>query len=438
MTDQYVEKHWREVNARNSCKQGEFAKGIKDFKFSVGQGYGFIPSQSYFRVELKLKKGNANPTLADGCTFSDNPCGNLFNNVYFNMGGQTVSFISNGVAQCDILKSRLTKNPSYNKSIGNALGLNGHYYDRLNQLFSISQAVTVNIADPNQADVLRDGVAIDQESRSKYVSEQGRFQRNFIWQPSLGIFDYSLPMGAGEYEFQLNPAGDFATACVDSGTALNENNAANITVEVQDVRFYACMCRVNLDSSGKEEIHLMEMEVMNANIAIAANTNINQEFTVPSSTRAVTMFIQDQNAGKETSCPASRFTNKAPYQLDALNLRDYQIEYANMTKPVIRVDSQYVAGSNPMYQRYISTALESGQFFQLTGCETFEEWVERGPIFHETFIKSADNLSTRLHVVATYGAINATCRLFMVAHYSRTIKIIRQNGLVVSVTSSSV
>ena len=165
---------------------------------------------------------------------------------------------------------------------------------------------------------------------------------------------------------------------------------------------------------------------------------INQEFTVPSSTRAITMFIQDQTAGKVRSCPPSKFTNAFPHHDDALFLHDYQIEYANMTKPTIRIDSDYSDIKNTMYQRYVSTALESGQFFNLTGCETFEEWCERGPIFHETFIKSADNLATRLHVVANYSEINVVSRLFIVAHYSRTIKIIRQNGLVVSVTSSSV
>ena len=109
-----------------------------------------------------------------------------------------------------------------------------------------------------------------------------------------------------------------------------------------------------------------------------------------------------------------------------------------MTKPTIRIDSDYKVTVNTLYQRYVSTALESGQFFNLTGCETFEEWCERGPIFHEIFIKSADNLATRLHVVANYRKMTHISRLFVVAHYSRTIKIIRQNGLVVSVTSSSV
>ena len=125
------------------------------------------------------------------------------------------------------------------------------------------------------------------------------------------------------------------------------------------------------------------------------------------------MFIQDQSAGKDTSCPPSRFANTMNLALgdgtsDGLLLHDYQIEYANMTKPTIRIDSDYTDTANTMYQRYVSTALESGQFFNLTGCETFEEWCERGPIFHETFIKSADNLATRLHVVANYTRMTTT------------------------------
>ena len=241
MADQYVEKHWREVSSRTSCQGPEFSKGIKDFKWSVGAGNGFIPAQSYFRVALKLVRGVADlPRLEDNIAFADNVCGNLFNNIYFNMGSQTVSFISNGVAQCDILKSRLTKNPSYNKSIGNAQGLNGHHFERFNQLFDVGNAVSVNIADAGHAPVLRNGSSANEETRTRLVSEQGRFRRSFIWQPSLGIMEYSLPMACGEYEFQLNPSTDYQTACVDSGTEVNLLNVADVKCEVVDIRFYAC------------------------------------------------------------------------------------------------------------------------------------------------------------------------------------------------------
>lgn len=130
MSEQYIERTFREVNSRTDVAGANFNKGVKDFKFSIGQGYGFIPNQSYFRVTLKLTVGGEAPTLLDTVAFADNCCGNLFNNIYFNMGGQTVSQITNGVPQIEIIKSRLSKNPVYNASIGVAQGLAGHYYDR--------------------------------------------------------------------------------------------------------------------------------------------------------------------------------------------------------------------------------------------------------------------------------------------------------------------
>ena len=130
MPEHYIERNWREVNSRTAVALDAFPQGIKEFKFSVGAGYGFIPAQSYFRVTLRLTVAGVAPTAADNASFADNPCGNLFNNIYFNCGGQTISQITNGVPQIDIVKSRLTKNSVYNKSIGVAQGLAGHYFDR--------------------------------------------------------------------------------------------------------------------------------------------------------------------------------------------------------------------------------------------------------------------------------------------------------------------
>jgi hypothetical protein len=384
------------------------------------------------------------------------------------MGGQTVSHITIGVAQCDILKNRLTKNNVYNKSIGVAQGLAGHHYDR--------RALLQNFGSDATRETYIDGFVTEQDPEvkseleyperfDKMALQRNRNKRFFIWQPGLGIFDYSQPLGAAEYEIQLNPSQDYQLSGVDTGIFSAPNDVdihrtssftgtGRVTIKVHDMRFYACMCRVNLPSSGEETLHLMEMDMYTANINGSSSVvngrqtgqsrEVNEEFTVPSSTRALTMFIQDQVAGKNTSCPPSRFhnafdvVNDAETYRDALSIKNYQIEYGNMTKPTIRYESDFSDNSQKLYQRYIQTTLESGQYFQLTGAETFEEWMERGPIFHETFVKSADNLATRAHVVANYGEISTNCRLFIVAHYSRTIKITRQNGLVVNVQSLNV
>ena len=39
---EYIEKQWREITSRNPITDEQFSTGLKDFKFSVGQGYCFI------------------------------------------------------------------------------------------------------------------------------------------------------------------------------------------------------------------------------------------------------------------------------------------------------------------------------------------------------------------------------------------------------------
>lgn len=427
---EFIEKQWREITSRNPTNGANFPQGLKDFKFSIGQGYGFIPSQSYFKANLKIKKwsatGDATALSAGDPTFADGVCGNLFNNIYFNMGGQTISSITTGLPQCDILKNRLTKSKGWNDSIGKMQGFEPLYQDRINDLASAATSV-----------------------RNVGYNSKGRSERAFIWQPAIGVFDVSQPLGAGEYDIQLNPSQDYQKACLDSsnvdangfnlGTSAQASAATAIRfeLEVVDIRFYACLVRVNLPSSGVETLHLMEMSVHTGNVPSGSSDNIDEEFSVPSSTRALTMFIQDQQAGKTTSVPPSKF-HIAGVNAEAITIKDYQIEYAGMTKPTVRYKSDYDAGKLTIQQRYINSALESGQYFNPAGFETMNDYLERGPFLHESFIKSADNLATRCHVVASYGTTTRDARVFIVAHHSRTIQITRQNGLVVDVKSLSV
>ena len=140
--------------------------------------------------------------------------GNFFNIIYFNCGGQTISQITNGVPQIDIVKSRLTKNSVYNKSIGVAQGLAGHYFDRRKLLVPPPANVAANDA--------------SYEHVFKEISQVGKNTRDFIWQPGLGIFDYSEPLGSGEYEIQLNPSQDYKLSCIDTSMNLAGRTPANV------------------------------------------------------------------------------------------------------------------------------------------------------------------------------------------------------------------
>jgi hypothetical protein len=144
------------------------------------------------------------------------------------------------------------------------------------------------------------------------------------------------------------------------------------------------------------------------------------------------MFLQGTTAGKTTSLPPSKF-HVAGYDLNALSLMNYQIQYGNLTKPTIAYESTYSSTSNTLQQRYINTMLESGQFFSEAGGETFN-LLERGPLIHETFVKAADNLATRAQIQANYAQLSADARLYVIAHYTTTVQITRTNGMVSNVT----
>ena len=57
---------------------------------------------------------------------------------------------------------------------------------------------------------------------------------------------------------------------------------------------------------------------------------------------------------------------------------------------------------------------------------------------YENFLKSSDNMATRLNVIANYDRVSVDCRLFVAAEYTRTVKITRQNGLIVQVQSQNI
>ena len=435
----YIEKQWREITSTNPVTDKDFPQGLKNFKMSVGQGYGFIPAQSYFKVDLKIVKYGADeveekPDGPDLLTFADSVCGNLFNNIYFNMGGQTVSSITTGLAQCDILKNRLTKSKAWNETVGVTQGFVPTHQSR-NDLLNL---VIADSSDPA-------------------YNTQRRYEQSFIWQPCLGIFDVADPLGSGEYEIILNPSQDYQSA----GLSLpNVSDGAGVLTSpspivfgkgdgqyglvVKGLRFYACMARVNLASSGPDELLLTEMSVHSKPIQAGGFSNIDMEVSVPSSTMALTLFLQDQQAGKLPHVPPSKF-HLAGNNEDALSLDDYQIEYAGMIKPTVRYKSEYNDDKNKLQQRYINSALESGQYFNPSGFESYLEYTERGPFLHETFIKSADNLATRVHVSASWkdnptGAADLNKRdgrLFVIAHHTRTVKIVRQNGLIMSVLTQN-
>ena len=108
-------------------------KGVMDFNFSTGAPTGWIPSKSYFRIEMKLNGAGGNqPTISQQLAFADSACANLFDNVYFKGAGQDISSAVNYVAQSAALKNRLQKSGAWLQSVGkSAYMLNADFQERV-------------------------------------------------------------------------------------------------------------------------------------------------------------------------------------------------------------------------------------------------------------------------------------------------------------------
>jgi hypothetical protein len=118
------EHSYVEVNCQRSLGNGQFASGLQDFVFSIGRPSVFMPSKSYFRVELSLRAGAVPPaigllpTIASQLALAENCVANCYNNAYFLGGGQSISQCTNFLPQASAVEYRTGQQQGWLKSIG--------------------------------------------------------------------------------------------------------------------------------------------------------------------------------------------------------------------------------------------------------------------------------------------------------------------------------
>jgi hypothetical protein len=486
-----MELSYKQVTSNRPLGNGQFPDGVIDYNFNIGGKTGWIPSLSYFRVALKLKgAGGAAPVLKDQVAMAESVCGNLFSNVYFRAGGQDVSSIVNFVPQAQAVKTRLTKSgawlntigkdsyrlePDFQKRVNNTasdvpsflddsvqtvkLGTDLHQHD-----YKVVEAVDtgvltgtntnftaplVNVGDQ----ILINGqvktvtlltnatsmtvtptstLAFDSTANGSVMKlargsdGSGRAGVYTMWQPPIGIFDHHSPMGSGDYRIQLNPNSAYKTSCVQSKLA-GLTNPAHYDFEVTEVQFFVATCKIDDASSGVTELFLMEHQVSSKPLS-----NGLHDFTVPSSTVALSVFVQSGDSSTNTQSPPNLFKTKGRQDE---TLQSIQISYANTVKPSTLWTSAFTDDTNYLTQRYTDTQLESGKFFSEGGCESFGDWLKRGPLIHYNFVRDKDDRSTNVQLAINYLTEEANSNVFLVAHYKKRVNITTQNGFIVNVDS---
>lgn len=408
-----MQRKWRQSTAKRNISGSQFTQGVVDFDFSVGSNTVFIPSKSYFRIGVKITDGlGAAPNLIKDLAFANFCPGNLFDNCFFYAGGQNVSSCINYGPQAHALAYRLRKSGAWMNSIGkDAYGICASRKYR---------ALMTSTDSPGE----------DPEATVPSTDSSDASIRYFIYQPPLGIMEHSKPMGAGQYRFQFNPASNFAKACVES--ASDQTIGSDYKFEVQSMELYVCEENMNISPTGSDVLHLLEHQVQSKKM----DQSNSLDFTVPPSTKAITMFVQSGLAGNDNRFPPSKFTVDNGLHK---KLRTLQITFANTTKPPTNWVSNPGPNTLKLQQRYLDTQIESGQAFSSGGCETLSDWMLNGPVYHYTFVRDSNDRSTQVQLSAQFdGTIDPIDNIFLVAHYTRSIQIEVEAGYVSSVVSLNI
>ena len=213
--------------------------------------------------------------------------------------------------------------------------------------------------------------------------------------------------------------------------------AAPYRIVIDNVRFYAFIGKMTIPDQVRD-IELHEMKIYPK---LYSET---LQFTVPDTTYALSVFVQDPLAGYSPLIPPSMF--KILDNSD-LYLTTLSINYGGVNKPDSKWDSSYVpavttAGAittSPLLrlqQRYHDTFEDSGLDLELAGAESFTDYLRRGPFYHYVYKLDAANRATQVTINSTFAgptgkpaSIDA-CRLILVAHYINPIQIATKDGII--------
>ena len=286
----------------------------------------------------------------------------------------------------------------------------------------------------------RPNVSVAPDSR-----QVGSFET--IWQPPLSIFKVDKALPCGDYELVLNPQTyqSFQKRAIESvlGAASKEASpatgglATQIKCNIVDMYLYCAF----VDGPRVDDItYLLDLQQTRCQADKINNSSFGQRnFNVSPSTRALTLAYQDSRIGENTALSPAKFKSyeavATPTTQQELKLNRMYINYAGQNLPAPDADPQFVAGLDYTTQRYSATQLYSGAYYDTGGCETLQEFHERGAYYHFSIPRDSTDNSTRVtcHQGFQAGTDVTNMRVLLFDHSSQVCRVTIQDGRVTNV-----
>jgi hypothetical protein len=228
----------------------------------------------------------------------------------------------------------------------------------------------------------------------------------------------------GNMEITLNPNQNWRQAAVESSRGYLSDgfygydikHGVNYCFGIKSMRLYLARAKMLESPPTSLTYHAEDVRVMNRQLSGGAN---NIEFSLPTSTQRIAIWIQDSAVGTHSMLPLTRFKPRqdTSVSLSALNqygpwandyserIKSLQVNFAGITKPITNFQRASGAGkigdgsTNSMLQRWV---MSNQNNHNKRRPEKYTDWLSMGPYYLFDFTRSADNLGTRLSIDINY------------------------------------
>ena len=281
------------------------------------------------------------------------------------------------------------------------------------------------------------------EFRRIRKSNVARKVANFelVWQPPLSIFKVGHALPSGKYELVLNPqtSSVYQKAAIESLLGGGDNTtgilATDFKFNVVDMYMY-----VNtVEGPRADDItYLLDLEQTRCQTEKVDTVSFQQKnWDVSPSTYALTVAYQDLRAGTNTQVSPSKFKayNAALTSSEEIKLQRFFINYAGMNLPAPDADPNFTPTLDYTTQRYVESQMYTGAYYDTGGCESIQQYHNRGSYYYFSWPRDGTDRSTRVNVHQQFDAAAdiVNMRVLLFDHSKQVARIRVQSGSVVDV-----
>ena len=207
-------------------------------------------------------------------------------------------------------------------------------------------------------------------------------------------------------------------------------------VIVKDVKLYIATGKVSIP----DEIVQLDLMEYAAFSKVMQTSSQNLNFTIPASTETIYVALQNPSAGSNPAYPPSKFVGLNDSDL---NLQSLQLTYGGQTKTMTRWTSAFTTATNELVQLYHMSLQETHRDESPGGAESFNQWLDRGPVYAFRFDRDAHARDTEMTVQISYGKPEAgdfdtQSKLFIIAEYRRLVELTHSQGRIVQVVARDI